>query len=130
VKIALLISCAILAGCATTQPVQQQASSELSVPNLPTLSEMQQQEVDARNARAKVYAIKHPDASNRLLKDFVDGKIEVGMTYEQAQVVMGSPRRKIQSGGVGGTAETWVYGESDYAYLFFSDGLLTRWQFQ
>ena len=53
-------------------------------------------------------------------------KVAVGMTQQQVVAVMGYPRDRTESGGVGRQVTLWHY---DDATLTFVDGGLTRWAF-
>jgi hypothetical protein len=79
----------------------------------------------------------HPNADPRLLDNFKNGRISIGMDEEQVRVVMGRPWHIETSQGIGGSFDLWSYLDPDPVtletaepdiFLYFSDGILVRWQ--
>ncbi|HEY0966949.1 MAG TPA: hypothetical protein VGD88_06140 [Opitutaceae bacterium] len=76
--------------------------------------------------QASAAAAQKAQADSALDAALRDKRLLVGMTPQHVAVVMGYPREKTQSGGVGREILLWHY---DDATLTFVDGGLTRWTF-
>jgi hypothetical protein len=81
-------------------------------------------------SRAKVRRSleRHPDWDASVLSAVVCGRVQIGMTREQAIAGWGRPRDINRTTALYGVHEQWVYGEYGSGYLYFEDGRLTTVQ--
>lgn len=61
-----------------------------------------------------------------VIQCITERKFCAGMTEEEVEISLGKPWKKNKSGGIGGSFDQWVYGESTYIYL--RNGVVVSWQ--
>lgn len=83
-----------------------------------------------KTSRAKVRRSmeRHPGWDASVISAVVCGRVQTGMTKEQALAAWGRPRDINRTTSSYGTREQWVYGESGSGYLYFEDDRLTTVQ--
>jgi hypothetical protein len=87
-------------------------------------------EAPCKTSRAKVRRSmeRHPGWDASVISAVVCGRVQIGMTKEQAIAGWGRPRDINRTTSSYGTREQWVYGEYGSGYLYFDDDRLTTVQ--
>lgn len=87
-------------------------------------------EAPCKTSRAKVRRSmeRHPGWDGSVISAVVCGRVQIGMTKEQALAGWGRPREINRTTSAYGTREQWVYGRFGGGYLYFEDDRLTTVQ--
>ncbi|MFQ5957576.1 MAG: hypothetical protein ACE5KK_07375 [Candidatus Brocadiales bacterium] len=73
------------------------------------------------------YIDKHPELSERIREAILNGEIIIGMAQEEVVASWGAPWDKTTRDYDEVVIEIWHYIPYGGTYLFFEDGILTRW---
>jgi hypothetical protein len=110
----------------TYDPVAKQEEQEVKQKEQAAAEARKAKVAAAKRAAERISQIKAKGWPANIEKSVLDGRIQIGMTSEQATLAWGKPEQINKTVGSWGVHEQWVYHSGNH--LYFENGILTSWQ--
>jgi len=108
-KLCLLVLVMMLSGCATFEKLLSEEPSNYE-------QHMREMYIDS-----------HPELSDEIKNKILNGKIAIGMTRTEVELILGKPNHINRSDNEEGSREVWTYPVENYVLIFYDD-ILKDWQ--